>query len=92
MSQLYGFRLESYPRIFDFLKFCGNDQPVKKAAVFETEDLKRFYEEVDLENRYVLVRNCFSSVVYYGGNRVAEIKDLKFGGKFLNFAYLPMIF
>ena len=82
MSQLYDIRLSSYPKIYDFLNFCGNDEPVKKAAIFETEELKRFYEEVDLGNRYILVRNAFTSIMYFGGNRVIEVKNILFGGNY----------
>ena len=78
--QLYDRNLRTYPRVYDFIKFCDNGVPTKKAAVFEVEELGKFFSEVDLGNKYALVRTCFSSMAFFGGNRVIEMKGLTFGG------------
>ena len=78
--QLYNVALNTLPRIYDFIKFCDNGVPTKKAAVFEVEELAQFFSEIDLGNKYALVRTCFASMCLFGGNRVKEMKGLTFGG------------
>ena len=55
--------------------------PPKKAKPFEFEQFIKFFDHVDLNDRFQLVRAAAAVLLYFGANRVAEIKEVKFGGK-----------
>ena len=42
-----------------------------------------FQEYLKIENRYMLVRAALAITNYYGALRVCELKDIKYGGRFI---------
>ena len=43
--------------------------------------MERFFDIIDLADRYQLVRATIAITLYFGANRVAEVKEIKYGGK-----------
>ena len=66
-------------RLINFKRKEG--PPPKKAKPFEFEQFIKFFDHVDLNDRFQLVRAAAAVLLYFGANRVAEIKEVKFGGK-----------
>ena len=49
---------------------------IKKAAVFSTDELRRFFE-MEIDDAYWLVRKALVIFAYFGGLRLTEVMDLK---------------
>ena len=71
----YGFNLSKFPKIWDFINSTAKGYVVKKSLVFSMENLEKFFSEIDLTNRFQLVRGAIAAITYLGGNRMVEIKN-----------------
>ena len=81
---LYNTNLKVWPRIYEAIKGYGIDEDQKKARVFDVQDLIRYCEDECLESPYYLVRAAIATVAFFGGNRMGEVKGMKWGGKSIN--------
>ena len=71
----YSQKLQDYPRLTNLLKSYDVDT-IKKAAVFSTDELRRFFE-MEIDDAYWLVRKALVIFAYFGGLRLTEVMDLK---------------
>ena len=74
MKRKYGWKLQSLPRITMTIKGYEEDTKLK-AAIFEEEDLRRFFE-MKLDSGYWIVRRAIAITAYFGGLRMVECMDL----------------
>ena len=81
-QELYKEKIDKYPSLYRLINFeKKRGPPVKKAKTLEQEEFEKFFSLVKLDDCYQLVRAAAAICLYFGCNRVKEIKDLKFGGK-----------
>ena len=81
-QELYKEKLSKFPSLYRLINFEKKQgPPTKKAKPFEQGEFEKFFDLVDLNDRYQLVRAAAAIVLYFGANRVAEVKEIKFGGK-----------
>jgi hypothetical protein len=68
---------QKYARLADYIKPCCKKETVKKANVFEFEELERFVLEGDRTDTWILARMMILVVGYFGGNRGDELKRMQ---------------
>ena len=53
------------------------------ARAFEPEEFKKYFEHVDIEETYQMVRTAWAIACFFGANWVAELERIKYGGKII---------
>jgi hypothetical protein len=76
---------QKWPNIGEFIKDCSKNESIKKASVFEENQINRFLSEGDNEDAWILVRKAIVVVAICGGHRMDEMRKLQMS----NFLEVP---
>ncbi len=71
-----GRSLKEWPRIKKFVESCRSGETVKKASVFEYEDLMKFVTNEALQTKYWQICKVVVAFAFFGGHRNCELRHL----------------